>query len=97
VSDYALSPAARADLRRIWQYTAQHWSESQAEQYLRRLQHTIERAAAAPRVGKPLDDIRPGYFKLAAGSHTLYYQIAETGIVHVIRVLHQRMDPGRHL
>ncbi|MFC9898520.1 type II toxin-antitoxin system RelE/ParE family toxin [Nocardia sp. NPDC127579] len=97
MSDYALSPAARADLRRIWDYTAERWSEDQAEQYLHALRHTIERAAANPRIGRPLDDIRSGYLKLTAGSHVVFYRITGAGIVHVIRVLHQRMDPGRHL
>ena len=32
---YALSPAARADIEEIWDYTVRHWGEAQAERYTR--------------------------------------------------------------
>lgn len=94
---YLLSPAAQADLEDIWDYTVQRWDVEQAEEYLRGLQHAIERAAANPRVGRSCDEIRPGYRKLAAGSHTLYYRLSPDRIVDVVRILHQRMDVDRHL
>ena len=97
MSGYLLSPAARADLEEIWDYTAGRWDVDQAEEYLRGLQHASERAAANPRVGRACDEIRPGYRKLAAGSHTLYYRVSADGIVDVVRVLHERMDVDRHL
>jgi toxin ParE1/3/4 len=34
---------------------------------------------------------------LAAGSHTLFYRVTAEGLIDVVRVLHQRMDVGRHL
>jgi len=45
VSRYLLSPAAQADLEQIWDYTCQRWDVDQADDYLRELQHAIERAA----------------------------------------------------
>ncbi|MDR7170508.1 toxin ParE1/3/4 [Nocardia kruczakiae] len=69
----------------------------QAETYVRGLQHAIERAAADPRIGRSCDEIRPGYRKLAAGSHTLYYRLTGDGVVDVVRILHQRMDVDRHI
>jgi toxin ParE1/3/4 len=97
VSRYVLSPAAQADLEETWDYTCQRWDVDQAEEYLRELQHAIERAASNPRIGRACDEIRPGYRKLAAGSHTLYYRINSEGVVDIVRVLHQRMDVDRHL
>jgi toxin ParE1/3/4 len=97
LSGYVLSPAAQADLEEIWDYTCERWDVDLAEEYLRELQHAIERAAANPRIGRACDEIRPGYRKLAAGSHTLYYRVASEGIVDIVRVLHQRMDADRHL
>jgi toxin ParE1/3/4 len=97
VSRYLLSPAAQADLEQIWDYTCQRWDADQAEAYLRELQHAIERAAANPRIGRACDEIRPGYRKLAAGSHTLCCRITAEGVGDVVRVLHQRMDADRHL
>lgn len=89
---YLLSPAAQADLEQIWDYTAGRWGVDQAEEYVRELQYVIERVAANPRIGRSCDDIRRGYRKLSAGSHTLFYRLATDGVVNVVRVLHQRMD-----
>lgn len=97
MSGYLLSPAAQADLEQIWDYTHEHWGVDQAEQYLRELQRAIERAAANPRIGRACEEIRPGYRKLAAGSHVLFYRVTTEEVIDVVRVLHQRMDVDRHL
>ena len=94
---YLLSPAAQADLEQIWDYTRDRWGADPAEQYLRELQRAVERIAANPQIGRQCDEIRPGYRKLAAGSHTLFYRVNAEDVVDVIRVLHQRMDVDRHL
>lgn len=94
---YLLSPAARADLEQIWDYTHDRWGVDQAEQYLRELQGAIERVAANPLIGRACEEIRPGYRKLAAGSHTLYYRATVEGVIDLVRILHQRMDVDRHL
>jgi toxin ParE1/3/4 len=97
VTRYLLSPAAQADLNHIWDYTAERWDTDQAEEYLRELQRAIERVAANPRIGRACDEIRPGYFKLATGSHVLFYRVTDGGAIDVVRVLHQRMDLDQHL
>lgn len=97
MSQYLLSPAAQADLEQIWDYTRDRWGVDQAEEYLRELQRAIEHAAANPRIGRACDEIRPGYRKLAAGSHTLFYRVTAKAVIDVVRVLHQRMDVDRHL
>ncbi|GAB3757875.1 type II toxin-antitoxin system RelE/ParE family toxin [Microlunatus parietis] len=94
---YVLSPAARADLDEIWDYTRERWDADQAEKYLRELQPAIERAVGDPRIGRACDEVRAGYRRLAAGSHQVYYRVTDDGIVDVVRILHQRMDVDRHL
>ena len=94
---YLLSPAAQADLEQIWDYTHDRWGVDQAEEYLRELQHAIDLAAANPRIGHACNEIRPGYRKLAAGSHTLFYRVTADDLIDVVRILHQRMDVDRHL
>lgn len=42
------------------------------------------------------DDIRAGYRRYAIGSHLVFYVETED-TVDVIRLLHQRLDPSRHL
>lgn len=53
------------------------------------------RAADDPRLWRPCDHIRYGYFKYASGSHVLFFTRHEAGIV-IVRVLHQSMDFERH-
>ena len=92
-----LSPAAHTDLDLIWDYTCDRWGIEQAEEYLRELQRALERAAANPRIGRACDEIRPGYRKLIAGSHILFYRVTDENVIGVVRVLHQRMDVDHHL
>lgn len=94
---YVLSPAARADLEQIWEYSSERWDDDQAEEYLREVQRGIERVVANPRIGRACDEVRPGYRKHAVESHTLYYRIAGNDVIDVVRILHQRMDVDRHL
>jgi toxin ParE1/3/4 len=91
-----LSPRARADLDAIWDYTEQRWDTAQAEHYLRQLWRGIEDVAADPRRGTACDDIRPGYRKVSVGAHVVFYKMTPSGI-DVVRVLHGRMDFGRHV
>ena len=92
---YRLTPAAQIDLEEIWDYTDESWGPEQAEGYLRELQKAIERIAVNPLIGKACDEIRPGYRKLASGSHVLFYRVDD--VVNIIRVLHGRMDVDRNL
>lgn len=93
---FRLTPAARADLSSIWDYTEERWDARQAETYIRELHAAMERIAEDPTRGRTCDDIRAGYRKYAIGSHLIFYVAADDG-VDVVRVLHQRMDSGRHL
>ncbi|GAB2454554.1 type II toxin-antitoxin system RelE/ParE family toxin [Nocardia tengchongensis] len=96
MSRYLLSPAAAADIDEIWDYTHDRWDADQADEYIREIQRAIERAAAHPHIGRSCDDIRPGYFKIAAGSHVAFYRVTADAII-IVRILHQRMDVDRHL
>ena len=93
---YRLTTAAQRDLSLIWDYTEERWDIVQAEAYVSELRAAIERIADDPRRGHPCDEIRPGYRRYGIGSHLVFYFPWEEG-VDVIRILHQRMDPTRHL
>ncbi|WP_345770894.1 type II toxin-antitoxin system RelE/ParE family toxin [Brucella intermedia] len=43
-----------------------------------------------------LTDIRPGYLKYAVGSHVIYFR-EHVNTLLVVRILHGRMDVGRHM
>jgi len=96
MSGYALTPRARADLKAIWIYTADHWSVEQADRYVGLLHGAMRIVAAEPRRWRPCDHIRAGYFKYSAGSHVLFFRRHASGIA-IIRILHQSMDFDRHL
>ena len=95
VTRYILSPLARVDLNKIWDYTAKRWDENQAEAYLRLIQAAIEIAAESPLLSPAIDDVRPGYRRHRAGTHLIpFRQIA--GAIDVVRVLHEKMDVASH-
>ncbi|ELR85574.1 putative plasmid stabilization protein ParE [Mycobacterium sp. H4Y] len=51
-----------------------------------------------PLIGRPCDEVRVGYRRHAAGSHTLYYRVAASGVlIDVVRILHRHTDVERHL
>jgi toxin ParE1/3/4 len=89
---FRVSPAARGDLEEIWNYTASRWGEEQAERYTRALAEACQDLADRRKQGRAIDDIRAGYYKLAAGSHFLFYRLAGDGTIDIVRILHQRMD-----
>ena len=96
MAGYVLSPAAQADLSEIWDYTARHWGEAQAERYTREIQATCEALGGGNLVGLSAEDIRAGYRKIGVGSHVMYYRERE-GTLEIVRLLHRRMDVTRHI
>jgi toxin ParE1/3/4 len=96
VKSYRLTPAAQRDLSGIWDFTEQRWNAEQAEVYVNELRAAIERIAADPDRGHACDEIREGYRRYRIGSHLLFYTESEHS-VDVVRILHQRIDPTRHL
>ena len=91
-----LSPLARADLDQIWDHISRRWGDDQAETYLRMIQAAIGTLAANPKLGRPYDEVRPGYRRHRAGSHLILYREMD-GAIDIVRVLHEKMDIGLHL
>lgn len=96
MTQYRLTPAAQRDLSDIWDYTAEHWGRTQAEVYIGEIRNAIDRIADDPRRGRTCEEVRVGYRRSSIGSHLLFFKEASGGI-DIIRILHQRMDPGLHL
>lgn len=88
---------ARRDLDEIWSYSLANWGRQQAEQYILDINAVFDLAARNPGLARDAAGIgRPGLKKIVAGSHVVYLHIDDDAI-DVIRILHSRMDPGRHL
>jgi len=91
-----LAPRARADLVNIWHYGATTWSPDQADDYLDTLRDLLIQLTRNPHLGLPAPELHPDLYRFPHASHTVYYRIVDGGI-EVARILHQRMDAGRHL
>lgn len=91
-----LRPKSLQDLEGIWNYTLDTWGEDQADHYILELNDGFESLADHPEKGRACDDIREGYRKYDIGKHIVFYRLTLKGI-EVVRILHQRMDPDRHL
>jgi toxin ParE1/3/4 len=60
MTGYVLSPLAEADIDSIWDYTAENWSGDRANRYVRDIHAACEQLASGRRIGRSIDDIRPG-------------------------------------
>ena len=96
MAEFRLSPAAVGDLEEIWRYTAQQWNAEQAERYLDLLNSAFEQLAREPLSAPACEHIRKGYRPCRVEHHWVHFRI-DRGMIVVMRVLHERMDTGRHL
>lgn len=96
--EYRLSRLALADLKSIGRYTAQQWGLKQADHYLDDLGGVLNLLAGNPALGRGCEPIRRGYRRMEHGRHVIFYRVRPEGTgIDVIRILHERMLPVRHL
>ncbi|MFT4549777.1 MAG: toxin ParE1/3/4 [Verrucomicrobiales bacterium] len=96
MAEFSLRPKAISDLEEIWEYTVEAWGEEQAERYVRLINKSFRQIADNPSLGRSCDVIREGYRKRGVGRHVIFYRTIDGDVV-VVRILHDRMDVGRHL
>lgn len=90
------SALAEGDLIEIWEYSFEQWDAPQADKYLDELSNGIQLLADNPELGANRDYVREGYRVLFVNRHAVYYVVAPSGI-RIVRVLHEEMDPAKHL
>ena len=88
--------AAEDDLVAIWRYSCERWGIAQADRYLDELGEAIEALAGNPRLGSDCGHVRACYRRLRIRHHSVYYRLSASRI-EIVRVLHERMEPDRHL
>lgn len=96
MAEYRLTPAAEHDLEVIWTYTVHQWDLKQAYHYIDVLTAAFAELARSPKTAQPCDRIRAGYRRSSVERHMVYFRITTYGIA-IVRILHERMDPPRHL
>lgn len=93
---FELSQAAASDLAALAEYTIERWGNEQARHYIEALQARLTQLAHQPRLGRARDELAPRLLSVPFESHVIFSMETEFGIV-VVRILHDRQDPFRHL
>lgn len=96
MAEYRLSPRAQRDLDAVFDYTVAEWGLAQALRYTDLIEAVCADLAEAPQRAPSCDTIRAGYRRRSVEHHVIYFRVTRYGIA-VVRILHQRMDVGRHL
>ncbi len=91
-----LTPRAQRDYDDILLYTEATWGPEQADRYEAALDRGLARLGTNARIGVARDDLHPGLRVHPVERHLLYYRI-RNDTVEVIRILHERVDPARHV
>lgn len=81
------------DLSGIWSYTADMWSENQADQYYDMIIASFRKIAANPVLfGRQYIDIAESLYGFKANKHIIFYMVTDEGDIEIVRILHERMD-----
>ena len=110
---FRLARPAQIDLANILSMSVERWGAAGRQRYAAVLAAAMRQVAAEPDgpLTKNRRDLRSGIrsfhvpyarrsgegAKVRRPVHVLYYRVAEEGVIEIIRVLHERMDPSRHL
>jgi len=110
---FRLSLQARADVAQILATSVERWGIEGKRRYAAVLAAGMRKVAAEPQGPTTRDrvelsrGIRSLHLRNArAGKaeaqvrrpvHVLYYRVARAGLVEIVRVLHERMEPSRHI
>jgi len=91
-----IAPAARNDLKGIYQYSLRQWGKTQSDIYLAAIKDQFWSLAEQPLIGVERLELLPNTRSLLIQSHIVYYRATDTRI-EIIRVLHGRQDPHLHI
>lgn len=92
MAKYVLTNKAVEDLSKIWNYTYEVWPERQADKYYELLTSSFQEIVQNPTLGKNYGEIDSTILGLPVGKHIVFYRLAPSGDIEVLRILHQSMD-----
>lgn len=106
MSTFRLATPAAADLRAILAASAERWGIARSDRYASLLTATLVAAATDPegpltrRERRGIRSLHTRHLRrgsgVAAPVHVVYFRAIDDGI-EVVRILHERMVPERHL
>jgi len=76
-------------------YGTRQWGAAQSD-HMDGLEALFALISRHPAIGTPRPELAPGLRSMPTGSHLVFYR-ADGEAVTILRVLHLRMDPARHL
>ncbi len=98
MTTYRLTISARRHLDEILGYSVSKWGQRRGATYLRDIDRALRALANKERQAVPCEDYGDGLSFIRSGSHNIYLRYdAASDVYQVIGVLHQSMDPPRHL
>lgn len=93
---WRLTVPARQDLLEISEYGLAEWDLVRAESYIDALYEAFDGLARFPENGPRRDRLGAGIRSRISSNHVVYYRI-EGERIDILRLLHVRSDPARHL
>ncbi len=96
MANYVLSPDAQNSLRDIKQYSIKKFGKDRTKTYLKNMRRRMKDLAENPSRGIIREDLKVGFYSDFIGSHAIYFRIRSSHI-DIIDVLHQSMDPSKHI
>lgn len=113
MADFRLSRPAQADLANILAVSGERWGSEGRRRYAALLVAAMRKAAGDPNgpVTRDRTELSAGlrslHLRHARGNdleprvrnpvHLVYYHVIEPDLIEIVRILHERMEPGRHL
>jgi len=82
-----ISPAARDDLKDIFQFGLRNWGEARSSKYLDSLKTRLWTLTEQPEMGVERDELLPNLRSFPVESHVIFYRL-EIEQIEIIRVLH---------
>jgi toxin ParE1/3/4 len=89
---HVVSQPARAELDAIWKYVAvASRSSDTADRLIESITRHFYLIAKQPGMGRPRDELRPGYRSFPVGQYLIFYRVLEKQ-VEIMHVLHGKRD-----
>lgn len=97
MAKYVLTNKAVEDLKAIWEYSFEFWSENQADKYYLQLISDFQFLANNQDIGRKYDEIEIEIFGLKSGEHMIFYRKLSDELIEITRILHSKMDLKQRL
>jgi len=68
------SPEAQEDLLSVWQFGADEWSPSQADEHLRNIEDMCDRLRVHSELGRKRNELIAGLYSIPVSPHIVFYQ-----------------------